>query len=79
MNYNEYRAVRQAWGLGDIYYGHIKIKNVRCGAVCCYTCPHKYYAYFRYKVDGKSVDKYLGRCYENGMPYEKVGNRKYAR
>ena len=45
---------------GYIYKGSIRLKEVRCGKKNCKKCPHKIYAYARYR-DGKTVkEKYLG-------------------
>lgn len=45
---------------GDSHWGSIRIKEVRCGKKNCRACPHKIYAYARYRVGKKVTEKYLG-------------------
>ncbi|GAI84837.1 unnamed protein product, partial [marine sediment metagenome] len=38
----------------------IRIREVRCGKANCKKCPHKIYAYLRYRQGKKVKEKYLG-------------------
>lgn len=45
---------------GRVRIGSLRLREVRCGKENCKKCPHKIYAYARYR-DGKKVkEKYLG-------------------
>lgn len=45
---------------GYIRRGSVRIKEVRCGKGNCSKCPHRIYAYARYRVGKKVTEKYLG-------------------
>ncbi len=45
---------------GYIRRGSVRIKEVRCGKKNCSKCPHRIYAYARYRVGEKVTEKYLG-------------------
>lgn len=45
---------------GMVHRGSIRIKEVLCGKKACTKCPHKIYAYARYRVGKKVTEKYLG-------------------
>jgi len=45
---------------GLIHLGSVRIKEVRCGKKNCKKCPHKIYAYARYRDGKKVLEKYLG-------------------
>jgi len=40
--------------------GTVRIKAVRCGKPTCTKCPHKVYAYLRYREGSHVREKYLG-------------------
>jgi len=40
--------------------GSVRLKEVRCGKKNCKKCPHKIYAYARYRDGGTVKEKYLG-------------------
>ena len=40
--------------------GSVRIKEVRCGKKRCTKCPHKIYAYARYRTKNKVTEKYIG-------------------
>lgn len=40
--------------------GTVRIKAVRCGKQGCTKCPHKVYAYLRYREGSHVREKYLG-------------------
>jgi len=45
---------------GEKIKGSIRIREVRCGKPNCKKCPHKAYAYLRYRQGEKVKEKYLG-------------------
>jgi len=45
---------------GYIRRGSVRIKEVRCGKESCSKCPHRIYAYARYRVGKKVTEQYLG-------------------
>lgn len=45
---------------GEKIKGSIRIREVRCGKANCKKCPHKIYAYLRYRQGKKVKEKYLG-------------------
>ncbi|KKK52586.1 hypothetical protein LCGC14_3103430, partial [marine sediment metagenome] len=47
---------------GKVRIGSVRIKEVRCGKKNCHTCPHKIYAYARYRVGKKVTEKYIGKA-----------------
>lgn len=61
-------ATYQDWGLPYRMGRHVHIKKVHCNKGQCTKCPHGYYAYWRWTVDGKKAELYLGRCDAKGYP-----------
>lgn len=47
-------------GAGKMRTGSVRIKEVVCGKSGCKKCPHKIYAYARYRVGKKVTEKYIG-------------------
>lgn len=45
---------------GKEHFGSVRIKEVRCGKKNCRKCPHKIYAYARYRIGKKVTEKYIG-------------------
>ncbi|GAI26404.1 unnamed protein product [marine sediment metagenome] len=45
---------------GNSITGSIRIREIRCGKKSCTKCPHKIYAYIRYRAGNKVKDKYIG-------------------
>jgi len=45
---------------GNLRIGSIRIKAVICGKPYCHKCPHKIYAYGRYRSGNKVREKYIG-------------------
>ena len=45
---------------GERLKGSIRIREVRCGKPNCKKCPHKVYAYLRYRQGRHVKEKYLG-------------------
>jgi len=43
-----------------LHKGTIRIKPVVCGKKTCTKCPHKIYAYARFRTGKKVTEKYLG-------------------
>lgn len=46
-------------GTGEKIMGSIRIREVMCGKKCK-KCPHKVYAYLRYRKGKRIKEKYLG-------------------
>lgn len=40
--------------------GSLRIREIYCGKKNCHKCPHKIYAYVRYREGKKVKDKYIG-------------------
>ena len=52
-----------------LYAGRYRYRAVKCGKDCS-TCPHGFYVYLCWRVDGKARERYLGRAGEQGDAYE---------
>lgn len=45
---------------GNSITGSVRIREIYCGKKSCTKCPHKIYAYIRYREGKKVKDKYIG-------------------
>jgi hypothetical protein len=45
---------------GNSITGSIRIREIYCGKKNCTKCPHKIYAYIRYRAGNKVKEKYIG-------------------
>ncbi|MBA7592017.1 hypothetical protein ES708_34188 [subsurface metagenome] len=45
---------------GEVTVGSIRIREIYCGKKGCSKCPHKIYAYVRYRKGKKVKEKYIG-------------------
>lgn len=43
-----------------VFSGSVRIKAVTCGKKGCTKCPHRIYAYARFRKGKKVTEKYLG-------------------
>jgi hypothetical protein len=53
-----------------LYAARYRYKAVRCGKADCGACPHLYYIYRCWRVDGTARDVYLGPSDEKGDEHE---------
>lgn len=45
---------------GRFIRGSVRIREIRCGKKNCHKCPHKIYAYVRYREGKKVKERYIG-------------------
>ena len=43
-----------------LYQGKVRLKAVNCGKPNCRKCPHRIYAYAKFRTGSKVTEKYLG-------------------
>jgi hypothetical protein len=53
-----------------IYAARYRYREVRCNKDDCGRCPHGWYVYRVWRVDGRAHERYLGPSDEQGDAYE---------
>lgn len=53
-----------------IYAARYRYREVRCGKDDCGRCPHGWYVYRAWRVDGRAHERYLGPSDGPGDAYE---------
>jgi hypothetical protein len=61
---------------GRLYAARYRYRGVRCGKDDCRRCPHDWYVYRAWRVDGRAREQYLGPSEEQGDPYERPELRR---
>jgi len=53
-----------------LYAGRYRYKPVRCGKKDCKSCPHYWYVYRVWRVNGRAQEHYLGPVDDKGEEYQ---------
>lgn len=51
---------------GRVRIGTVRIRHIKCGKKNCTKCPHRSYAYARYREGRKVKEKYIGVAIYSG-------------
>jgi|FLYL01.1.fsa_nt_gi hypothetical protein len=54
-----------------VYAARYRYRAVRCGKADCSSCPHTWYVYRAWRVDGIPHERYLGPADQQRSPYER--------
>jgi hypothetical protein len=54
-----------------LYAARYRYRGVRCGKDGCRKCPHDWYVYRAWRVDGRARERYLGPSDAEGDAYER--------